>query len=578
MVDCMTNPQKSPLNALIIEDNSDDVLLLVHALKKGDFDVSYTLVETPQDLENIAEQSFDIVYCDYALPKMDGLTALSIVRKYDADVPFIFVSGTIGEDLAVKAMRQGAQDYIMKDNLRRLVPATRREINDSQIRRRKREAEEHIHFLAKYDDLTSLPNRVHFVELLQDVLDQSGSQMVPVLHIDLDRFRNINDCIGYDAGNSVLKKIADRLSLYVGDRGKVSRLASDEFAVFFNRVESHAQIVDIARSILCLVNIPLCVYNLDLFFSSSIGMAVYPEHSDDAATLLSYADVATYRLKDEGGNNMKFYDSEMSFRQANRLVLERNMRAALSNQEFYLSYQPQLDLKTQEIVGVETLIRWNHPQKGIISPDDFIPLAEETGFVLALGEWVIDAAFRQAKLWENSFERPLKMAVNVSGRQFLNSDLPRLIQSHLYKHQVNPKHICIEITESIFMSNFKHSCAIVAKLKAMGLSVALDDFGTGYSSLAYLKMLEVDYLKIDQSFIRQLPESMQDGAIVDAIITLASNLNLQVIAEGVETKAQLDFLTARESQLVQGFFVSQPLTSTEFENYMNSSHHSNSMG
>ena len=387
----MTNPQKSPLNALIIEDNSDDVLLLVHALKKGDFDVSYTLVETPQDLENIAEQTFDIVYCDYALPKMDGLTALSIVRKYDADVPFIFVSGTIGEDLAVKAMRQGAQDYIMKDNLRRLVPATRREINDSQIRRRKREAEEHIHFLAKYDDLTRLPNRVHFVELLQDVLDQSGSQMVPVLHIDLDRFRNINDCIGYDAGNSVLKKIADRLSLYVGDRGKVSRLASDEFAVFFNKVESHAQIVDIARSILCLVNIPLCVYNLDLFFSSSIGMAVYPEHSDDAATLLSYADVATYRLKDEGGNNMKFYDSEMSFRQANRLVLERNMRAALSNQEFYLSYQPQLDLNTQEIVGVETLIRWNHPQKGIISPDDFIPLAEETGFVLALGEWVIDA-------------------------------------------------------------------------------------------------------------------------------------------------------------------------------------------
>lgn len=556
------NAENKTLRTLIIEDHEDDAMLLLDVLKRGGYDITFLLVDTSTSLGCALEQEWDIIFCDHSMPTMNGLEALSIVRKKDQDVPFIFVSGTIGEDVAVNAMRNGAQDYIMKDNLKRLLPAVQRELHECGMRKARRKAEQHLHYLAHFDSLTGLPNRFHFIEQIEAAIAESkvtnDSKLVAVIYLDLDRFKTINDSLGYDAGNQLLKKVAERLSNCIGSKGIAARLATDEFALILKSVLSRVEITNFVQTVFYTLQIPFSIYNLSMFFSASIGVAIYPKDASNATDLLGNADIATYRIKSEGGKGYRFYTPDMSVQLEEQLALERSMRAGLENEEFFLHYQPQLELATGNIVGLEALVRWNHADKGLISPANFIPLAEETGFILPLGEWVLRQACGQIKHWQKIYSHPLKMAVNISARQFHDENLANLVKQVLQENELEAKYLELEITESTFMRNIEKAVLTLKKIKELGISVALDDFGTGYSSLAYLRTFKTDYLKIDQSFIREIPENDDDKEIVSAIIAMASKLSLKTIAEGVETEAQYNFLKEQGCDIVQGYYIARP--------------------
>lgn len=556
-----TNDEQKPLKALLVEDVESDALLLLHTIKRGGYQIQHKIIETKEALMDSMAERWDIIFCDFSMPKMTGLEALKIVRGCDDDVPFIFVSATIGEDVAVEAMRNGAQDYIMKDNLKRLLPAIQRELNEFQTRMAHKKAEQRLQFLTRHDTLTGLPNRFRLMEELDQVINaHDGSKdIVAIIYLDLDRFKTINDSLGYEAGNQLLKKIAERLLNCVGRRGLAARLAADEFAILLPSMQSISEVANFAQTVYYTLQIPFTIYGFQMFYSASVGVSIYPQDAETSTELLGNADIATYRSKNEGGKGYKFYTPDMSVQLEERLELERSMRQALENQEFSLYFQPQQDLRSGEIVGLEALIRWNHPSKGTINPANFIPLAEETGFIIRLGEWVLRKACEQIKLWQSQYTQPLRVAVNISARQFHDESLITLIKQVIEDYALNPQCLEIEITESTFIRDMDRAVATLKKIKKLGVKVALDDFGTGFSSLTYLKIFKTDYLKIDQSFIREVTENTDDMEIVSAIIAMASKLSLKTIAEGVETQAQYDFLKAQGCDMVQGYYLSKPV-------------------
>lgn len=557
----ITNVEKKPLRALIVEDVETDALLLLNAIKRGGYKVQSQVVETKVALLDSLALEWDIIFCDFSMPTMTGLEALKIVRKHDESVPFIFVSATIGEDVAVEAMRNGAQDYIMKDNLKRLLPAIQRELDDFQSRKARKIAEQRLHFLTRHDSLTGLPNRFCLMEELEKAIEDRPDEeaLVAIIYLDLDRFKTINDSLGYEAGNQMLKKIAERLLNCVGKRGIAARLAADEFAILLTSMRSVSEVGNFAQTVFYTLQIPFTIYGFQMFYSASVGVAVYPQDAHTPSELLGNADIATYRSKNENAKGYKFYTPDMSVQLEERLNLERSMRLALQNEEYSLHYQPQQELQSGKIVGLEALIRWNHPDKGLISPANFIPLAEETGFIMRIGEWVLREACRQLKSWQQQFTQPLRVAVNISARQFHDEGLPGLIKQVIEEFALDPKCLEIEITESTFIRDIGSAVAMLKKIKKLGVKVALDDFGTGFSSLSYLKSFKTDYLKIDQSFIREVTENKDDMEIVSAIIAMAGKLSLKTIAEGVETEAQYNFLKAQGCDMVQGYFLGRPV-------------------
>lgn len=554
---------KKPINCLIIEDQDDDAVLLAGMLRRNGFAVNYQRVETLVDLKNALEShEWDIVFSDHAMPTMNGMDALETVRAHNQHVPFIFVSGTIGEDLAVEAMRTGAQDYIMKDNLKRLVPAVKRELRDSEIFKAQREAEQRLYFLSHYDSLTGLPNRFHFIENLKRICEAAKEQnkSVAVMYIDIDRFKAINDSLGYEAGNLLLQEVAARLNRCARNNNLVSRLASDEFALIYDQSGDDADLQAYVQSVYDCIEQPYFIRSCSMFFSSSVGVSIFPDNASNATDLLGNADIATYRKKDEGGRGVKFYDPAMSVQLEERLALEQLMHQGMEKNEFYLVYQPQIDLSNDKIVGVEALLRWNNAQRGLISPCNFIPLAEETGFILPLSEWVLNEACKQVAAWHKAGFGDLRVAVNISARQFHESNLPVMVERILQNHQLTSEHLELEITESAIVRNIDDAVITLEEIKKLGIKVALDDFGTGYSSLSYLKSFKTDYLKIDQSFIRELTSDKSSLAIVTAIIAMAEKLSLTTIAEGVETKAQLNMLKIARCNLVQGYYLGKPVS------------------
>lgn len=564
----MNHPEKAslsriPLKALVIEDFETDAALLLNAVKRGGYAVDHKLIETKNDLASAMAESWDIIFCDFSMPKMNGIEALKIVRSYSEDVPFIFVSATIGEDVAVEAMRTGAQDYIMKDNLKRLIPAIQRELKEFGVRKAHREAEQRLDFLTRYDSLTGLPNRFSLLQELEKAITEHQENkldtQISLIYLDLDRFKTINDSLGYEAGNKLLIKIADRLSKCVGSRGLTARLAADEFAILLKNTRPGPDLYNFTQTVFYTLQIPYTVYGFQMFYSASVGIAQYPNDAKTAMELLGNADIATYRLKNDGGKNFNFYTPDMSVQLEERLELERSMRQGLENNEFQLYYQPQQSLKNEEIVGLEALIRWFHPSKGLISPAEFIPLAEETGFIIRLGEWVLRAACDQLRQWNKQFKKPLRVAVNISARQFHDENLPRLISSVIEEYGINSEFLEIELTESVFIKDTMQAVSALKKIKKLGVKVALDDFGTGFSSLSYLKTFKTDYLKIDQSFVREITKNTSDLEIVSAIIAIAEKLSLETIAEGVETEEQKTILKEQGCDIVQGFFLSKPL-------------------
>ncbi len=427
-------------------------------------------------------------------------------------------------------------------------------------------AEERIQYLATYDSLTGLPNRVIFVELLAHALEGAhrNAQRCAVLFIDLDRFKIVNDSLGHEAGDEVLKQVAQRLRACVRSSDVVSRFGGDEFTVLLNPVADQAAAAAVAANILAALLKPVRIMSYECRVTASIGIARYPEDARDAATLMKQADMGMYLAKDEGKNNFQFYSGVVAPMSVERIELETQLVHALERSELFLEYQPKIEIATGRISGVEALLRWNNPDLGILSPNAFIPLAEDTGLIVPIGKWVLRTACEQSMAWQRLGLPPLVMAVNLSPRQFKDPALVEVITEALQESGLPARLLELEITESMIMNSVDQAAQTAAVIKSLGVRLAIDDFGTGYSSLSQLKQFPIDTLKIDRSFIRELPGNEDDQAITEAIISLGRALGVNIVAEGVETAAQEAFLRERSCNEIQGFLYSRPCDAAAF--------------
>ncbi|MBI3563353.1 MAG: EAL domain-containing protein [Gammaproteobacteria bacterium] len=414
--------------------------------------------------------------------------------------------------------------------------------------------QERMQFLTHHDTLTKLPNRSLFMDRLRQAIARARwhHRMVAVIIVDLDRFHELNDRHGQHHCDHILLQLGKRLSHSVRSGDTVARFGSDEFAVLLEDMASEKDVLQLAKKLLDTLVAPFTVDNIDHALTASLGVSIFPTDGEDAETLLRNADVAVYRAKDLGRNNYQFYSNELSARVFERLTMENALRHALVRDELQLLYQPQFDIRTHTIIGVEALLRWRHPQMGLISPGDFIPILEETGLIAPVGEWVLRQACTQAQRWHQAGIKNLSMAVNVSGRQFNNPDFSTNITNIITSTGITPGLLELELTESMLMRNASKTVSALNTLHHIGVTIAVDDFGTGYSSLNYLRRFPISSLKIDRSFIRDIAEDSDDAAIATAIIVMGQSLNLKVIAEGVETQQQLDFLYQRGCYFIQG--------------------------
>ncbi|MCM3709165.1 EAL domain-containing protein [Sporosarcina luteola] len=427
--------------------------------------------------------------------------------------------------------------------------------------------QEKYNYLAYHDDLTSLPNRRYVNEEIEKVIEDinSGHQRtMALLFIDLDRFKAINDNFSHAWGDMLLKKVSERLSACLGKNDMLGRTGGDEFIFLLKDFEGSDYVTMKAEEILHVFDDPFHIEGHELHTTASVGIAIYPDYPITMEKLMIFADNAMYEAKNQGKNRYSVYTSDLLEGAKDEYRLETDLRKAMEQEEFVLHYQPQINPQTSEIIGVEALIRWQHPSLGLLSPDKFIKLAEDNGFINQIGKWVIKEACSQNKRWQDAGYQPLKVSVNLSTQQFLTSDLVTYMENTLLETGLDPQYLVVEITEYMAME-YEYSLKVLKQLKEIGIGISIDDFGTGYSSLAYLNNFPIDYIKIDKSFVFEIINDQPSAFIVKAIITLSHNLQMQVIAEGVETEEQLDFLIKHQCDLVQGFHFSKPLPAVEIE-------------
>ncbi len=679
-----------PLRVLLVEDTPDDALLLLRALGKSGFAPDPVRVDTAAAMrEALDAGGWDIVISDYSMPAFSAMEALEMTKRHDPDLPFIIVSGNIGEDVAVGAMRAGAQDYLLKHNLKRLAPAVARELEETAGRRRRlaaeealrenrsrmdsilnslgdivwsvglpglkvdflnpaaeaiygrpaeailggaegwlklvhpedrermreylgntlaggtnsaefrivrpdgevrwlfdrsrviadergrklridgiasditrhKESQEQLYRAAHHDALTGLPNRKLMLERLRQGLARQGrGGALALLLIDIDRFKTINDSLGHKAGDSMLCQVAGRIAGCLRDEDTVARLGGDEFVVILPDIAGESGADAVARKLTFALAPPMQVDGHTIHCTASFGISLFPRDGGDAETLMKNADIAMYAAKHGGRNGHRFYAAAMNAASAELLELENALRGALDRGEFELHYQPQIDLAHDGAVcGFEALLRWRHPKRGLVSPADFIPLAEETGLIVPIGEWVLREACCQARRWAAQFDPGLRMAVNLSARQFAQPGLVQSVAAALKECDLPAANLELELTESLIMQEPEEAARILAELKAMGVLLAMDDFGTGYSSLAYLNRFPLDVLKIDRAFVKEVTAGDGEAALCNAIIAMAQALGLEVVAEGVETPAQARYFARQRCDRIQGYLFSKPL-------------------
>ena len=431
-------------------------------------------------------------------------------------------------------------------------------------------AEQIIKYMANYDSLTSLPNRMLLNERISAAFSDAkiNKSKIALLYLDLDNFKTVNDMLGHSYGDSLLKEISNKLEWCVNDVDTVSRLGGDEFAILLPNINDSNYIIEVVEKINGLFKKPYILNGQEFFLSVSIGITVYPDDGDsgdDGDYLMNNADTAMYSAKNSGKNRYQFYNQTMKNKVIERLEMENNLRHAIERNELVIYYQPQVELKNGEISGLEALVRWITPSRGMISPMDFIPLAEETGLIVPIGEWVLRTACEQTKLWQDKGYHSLNIAINLSVKQFRQANLVESINNIILETGIEPKYVELEITETTAMENIGDIIQTLDKLKEMGVTIALDDFGTGYSSLNYLKKLPIDILKIDKDFIYDITNQKNQEEIVKIIISLAHSMNLKVVAEGVETVDKLNFLKEHNCDKVQGYYFSKPLSKEDIE-------------
>ncbi len=557
-----TEQQLTILRVLLVEDNPGDarlVELLLSEVISPTFDI-VRVATLGEAFERVTENDFDVALLDLSLPDASGIDSVNALQSAAPYLPLVVLSGMADEEIALRAIQGGAEDYLVKG------------LGDGALISRsiryaieRKKAEERLTYLSQYDPLTGLANRALFQDRLSQALARAerDGEMVALIALDLDRFKDFNDALGHGFGDMLLKTAAIRLQECVRDGDTVARLGSDEFGIVLENVSDVQFASSVAQNISATLTQPFEIHGQEMFLSAGMGIAVRPPSEADG--LMRDANAALQRAKAAGPDNYQFFSPEMNVEAFERLAFESSLRRALEREEFELHYQPQINLSDGRIVGAEALLRWRHPELGLVSPGRFIPVLEETGMILEVGAWVMETACSQARAWRNAGLPNIRMAVNLSARQFEQKNLGRIIAMTLESAGLTPDTLELEITESLLMDDPEESNAKLEAIKNQyGVRVSIDDFGTGYSSLAYLKRFPIDVLKVDQSFVRDLTEDSDDAAIVTAIIGLAHNLRLEVIAEGVETAAQLDYLRSQGCDEAQGYFFSRPVPAAEF--------------
>jgi diguanylate cyclase (GGDEF)-like protein len=522
-------------------------------------------------LEKAVELIPDLMLLDVMMPGMDGFEVCRRLRANPrlAELPIVMVTALDDRESRLRGIEVGADDFMSKPFDRAELRARIRTITRLNRYRRLVETEEKLVYLANYDMLTGLPNRNLLLEQMRQILGRASRthQEVAVLTLDLDGFQMINDSLSHEVGDKMLCEVAQRLTQAVSTVGAtVARLSGDEFVVMEESDNLVKDVSYMAQRLLDKISLPVTINNHEMVITASIGISVYPSDGFDAPLLLKNADTAMSRAKAAGKNTYQFFTAEMNKVALERLILENKLRKVLANNELCLYYQPQVELESGHIIGMEALLRWQHPESGLIPPTQFIPVAEEMGLIIPIGEWVLRTACQQTKAWQHAGFPLLRVSVNVSSRQFQHPNLLQMVKEALNDSELSPIYLELELTESVLMEEEKENnnkkkdiLTLLTKLRAMGIQIAIDDFGTGYSSLSYLKRFPVNTLKIDRSFVQDIDTDSDDAAITTAIIALAHSLRLSVVAEGVENASQLAFLQAQQCEIIQGFFFSPPL-------------------
>jgi len=555
-----------------------------------------------QSIAHVGNWEWDVqadkFYCSEEFYRIFGIDPLSFDGKYLSLLNFVhpadreFVNTSIEEALNEKKLYSIDHRVLLPDGTERTVYAkgevivngsgaanwmvgTVQDITD------RKQTEDQIRYLAYFDGLTGLPNRTFFKEHLERAIVYATrhKKMIALLFLDMDRFKNINATLGHDAGDKLLKNMADRLKTSVRKTdsicheghelvGTVSRLGGDEFTILLTDIVQIQDVSRVALRVLELISKPFSLDGHEIVITASIGISIYPNDSTDIVHLIKDADTAMYRAKDLGKNNFQFYTQSMNAKAFELLVMEGQLHKALEREEFFLHYQPQVDIRTGRIVGVEALVRWQHPKLGMVSPASFIPLAEETGLIIPIDEWVLKTACSQNKKWQTAGFPPVKVSINLSAKHFARINLMETIAKIVRDTGMDPHYLDLEITEGVLIRNVKELITIFQELKGIGVSLLIDDFGTGYSSLSYLKKFPLDVLKIDQSFVREITTDSGSAAITKTIIEMAHNLHLRALAEGVETEAQFTFLLENGCDVFQGYLFSKPQPAEEVARFL----------
>ncbi len=524
--------------------------------------------------ETISERLCRLALASDGALALDDLRGLDYLSEDGEKSPF---RAYIGAPINVRGTIVGTLNFVLKaarkpgfsETDRDLVQLISALVGNTIERRR---AHERLHRLAYFDTLTGLPNRVQFVERLAEAVSQIASsgndRKLAVIFLDLDDFKEINDTFGHMRGDAVLSVVGERLRLRVGVRGTVARMGGDEFAILLTDERELANMESFTESIRSAIDTPIIIGGYEQYATASLGVSIYPDDGGDAETLLKHADVAMYRAKEKGRNFVQFYTPVLNAAMTTRLQQEKALRKALSRGEFVVYYQPQYELATGRLFGLEALVRWRHPKLGMIRPDLFIPNAESSSVIVLIGELVMETACRQVVAWQTRGLPKLRISVNLSARQFHETDLLKRAKTVLDATGLDPETLEFEITESVAMGDAERSTEIMKRLREVGIRFSVDDFGTGYSSLGYLKRFPIDTLKIDKSFVADVITKNDDATLVKTVIAMAHNLNLDVCAEGTETKDQLEFLGRNSCDRVQGYYYSRPVPPEEIEPFI----------
>ncbi len=549
---------------VVLADDDPSIRLMIrHVLESEEFDI----VEAADGIEAIKavdKHHPALVLLDAVMPGIDGFTTCKQIKdKGYTDVPVMMITGLDDDASVERAYDVGAIDFITKPIKWAVLKHRVRSVVSTVVAERK------VELLAYRDTLTNLPNRLLFADRLEHSIDRSARhrESLALLLVDMDDFKLINDSFGHDAGDKLIKAVGDLLSRSLRRADTVARLGGDEFAIIVEGIDGSDDAISIADNLSTILEHNVRLDDQETFTGASIGIAIYPNDGDDARTLLKNADTALFRAKENGRHCFQFYTPEMSVNAMERLELENSLRRALDDDQFVVYYQPTIDIHKNEIIGVEALLRWEHPEKGIIKPVDFLPLAEDSGLIVPIGEKLIRIAAKQVRAWKDEGIENQNVSINIASRQFRDMDVLALFKEVIHENRLEYSNFTVEVTEGSLIHNVGEVDTVLKSLSSQGATIALDDFGTGFASLAYLKDFPVDIVKIDQVFMEGTPDNRENTAIVEAIAGLTRGLRLRLLAEGIENDRQLQMLKGLGCQLAQGYYWSKALPAEQYEQF-----------